>query len=302
MAGDLVTAAHDHDLVHGACHQHLPVAVGGRHRVVVAAVAHQRQRRDPRRPRVAGVIRDRRERQQRLAGAGEALPDRLRVPPEPAPATFAALVRDVGVQRVPTGDPGDRHEAVAADVPDQPFHLACVVALPRPPEAIGEYIVRLEFAEDLRPLARAVPEHPRHRQLRVVVDDAPRHATDVAERGGVPVAERLRRLGRKRLHKPVVAVREIDDQVVRLAFDASDHDQRFADVGLGVAWRMGQRHEHLLPAQPRRAHGGFHDRVAAREPVLRASALAAARGRVPLLLRPGLILAEDLINDPREGV
>ena len=86
----------------------------------------------------------------------------------------------------------------------------------------------------------------------------------------MPVAERLRRLGRKRLHKPVVAVREIDDQVVRLAFDASDHDQRFAEVGLGVAWRMGQRHEHLLPAQPLRAHVGFHDRVAAREPVLRA--------------------------------
>ena len=53
-------------------------------------------------------------------------------------------------------------------------------------------------------------------------------------------------------------------------FDASDHDQRFAEVGLGVAWRMGQRHEHLLPAQPLRAHVGFHDRVAAREPVLRA--------------------------------
>ena len=41
MAGDLVTAAHDHDRVHVAFHQHLPVAVGGRHRVVVAAVAHQ---------------------------------------------------------------------------------------------------------------------------------------------------------------------------------------------------------------------------------------------------------------------
>ena len=86
-----------------------------------------------------------------------------------------------------------------------------------------------------------------------------------------PVAERLRRLGRKRLHKPVVAVREIDDQVVRLAFRTpAIHDQRFAEVGLGVAWRMGQRHEHLLPAQPLRAHVGFHDRVAAREPVLRA--------------------------------
>ena len=81
----------------------------------------------------------------------------------------------------------------------------------------------------------------------------------------VPGAERLRRLGRKRLHKPVVAVREVDDQVVQcLLFDPGDHHQRFAKVGLGVARRMGQGHEHLLPAQPLRAHVGFDNRVAAR--------------------------------------
>ena len=62
MAGDLLTATHDHDLVHVAFHHHRAVTVGGRHRVVVAAVAHQRQRRDPRRALVARVIRDRRPR------------------------------------------------------------------------------------------------------------------------------------------------------------------------------------------------------------------------------------------------
>ena len=97
-------------------------------------------------------------------------------------------------------------------------------------------------------------------------------------------------------------MREVDDQVVCLLFDPGDHHQRFAKVGLGVARRMGQGHEHLLPAQPLRAHVGFDNRVAAREAILRASALADPRGRVPLLLRPGLILAEDLIDDPREGV
>ena len=130
--------------------------------------------------------------------------------------------------------------------------------------------MRLELAEDLRPLARAVPENPRHCQLGVVVDDAPRHAAEVAERGVVPVAERLRRLGWKRLHEPVVAVRKIDDQVVRFAFDAVNDYQCLAKVGLGVARRMRQRHKHLLPAQPLLAHVGFHDRVAAREAVLRA--------------------------------
>ena len=60
MPGDLLTPAHDHDVVDVAFHDHRPVAVGGRHRVVIAAVAHQRQRRDPRRALVAGVVRDRR--------------------------------------------------------------------------------------------------------------------------------------------------------------------------------------------------------------------------------------------------
>ena len=81
MTGDLLTPADDHDDVHVALHHHVAVAVGGWHRVVVAAVAHQRQRRDPRRARVAGFIRDRRQRQQRGAVAREALPDRLGVPP-----------------------------------------------------------------------------------------------------------------------------------------------------------------------------------------------------------------------------
>ena len=130
--------------------------------------------------------------------------------------------------------------------------------------------MRLELAEDSRPLAGAVTEHPRHRQLGVVVDDATRHAADVVERSVVPIAERRRRLRRKGLHERVVAVRQIHDQVVRLAFDAVDDHQRFAEVGLGVARWMRERHKHLLPAQLLLAHVGFDDRVAAREVVLRA--------------------------------
>ena len=152
----------------------------------------------------------------------------------------------------PTGDARDRHEEVAAGVADQPFHLAFVVALPRSSEAIVEQVVRLEFAEDLGPLARAVTENPRHRQLGVVVDDATRYAAEIVKRRVVPVTERLRRLGRKRLHERVVAVRQIHDQVVRLAFEAGDDHQRFTEVGLGVARRVHERHEHLLPASFRR--------------------------------------------------
>ena len=45
-------------------------------------------------------------------------------------------------------------------------------------------------------------------------------------------------------------MRQIHDQVMRLAFDAVDDHQRFAEVGLGVARRMRERHEHLLPTFP----------------------------------------------------
>ena len=89
------------------------------------------------------------------------------------------------------------------------------------------------------------------------------------ERRVVPLAERLRRLGRKRLHERVVTVRQSHDQVVGLAFDPVDDHERLAEVGLGVARRVHERHEHLLPAQPLLAHVVFDDRVAAPERVLR---------------------------------
>ena len=47
MTGDHLGPAGDHHLVDVAADQHLAVAVGGRHRIVGAAIAHQRQRADP---------------------------------------------------------------------------------------------------------------------------------------------------------------------------------------------------------------------------------------------------------------
>ena len=55
--------------------------------------------------------------------------------------------------------------------PDQPLDLALIVALDRPPEAVGEQIVGLQFTEDSSAPAGAVPEDARDRQLGVVVQD-----------------------------------------------------------------------------------------------------------------------------------
>jgi hypothetical protein len=56
VPGDDLGPAGDHHLLDIALHQHRAVAVGGRHRVVVALVAHEGQRGDPCRPAVAGLI------------------------------------------------------------------------------------------------------------------------------------------------------------------------------------------------------------------------------------------------------
>jgi len=58
-------------------------------------------------------------------------------------------------------------------------------------------------------------------------------------------------------------VRTIHRQEVRLLLHSGDHYQRFAEVGLGLAWRMHQRHEHLPAAQLLSAHIVLDDGVAA---------------------------------------
>ena len=57
-----------------------------------------------------------------------------------------------------------------------------------------------------------------------------------------------------------------------------------------------------MPAQRLPAHVVFDGRVAARDGVLDAEAHPDARGRVPVLLRTRLIVGEDVIDDPGEGV
>ena len=48
-----------------------------------------------------------------------------------------------------------------------------------------------------------------------------------------------------RLHKAAVAVGQVQHEVVHLALVAANDHQGLAEVALGVARRMGQRHEHL---------------------------------------------------------
>ena len=110
------------------------------------------------------------------------------------------------------------------------------------------------------------------------------------------VAESFRRLGRIGDHEGCVGVRQVEREVVDLAFDAADNSERFAKVRLRMARRMYQRHEHLLgpPAQAR--HVILHDRDLAREAVLVAQPLEDPLARVALLLRTLLVRHHDRID------
>ena len=199
-------------------------------------------------------------------------------------------------------DPRHRHQEVAPGVADQALDLAFVVALARPAEAVGEEVVRLQLGEDPRALARAVAEDARHRQARVVVQHAPRHAAEEGERRVVPVAERLRRLGRVGLHEAGVRVRQVEAEEVDLPLLAADHRHRLAEVGLPVPGRMHQGHEHLPPPQPPLPDVVLHDRLAAGEAVLGPQPLEDAPRRVPLLARPLPVLLQDPVDDAGEPI
>ena len=230
------------------------------------------------------------------------LADRLVVTAQPIAETAAAIRQQLLVQRGKAGGMGHRHQEVPPDQPDQPLHLALVVALARPAEPIGEQVMRLQFAEHARPLPRPVPQDPGHRQLGVVIQDRRRHPAEERERRNVPGAERLRRLRRIGLHEAGVAVRQVHGEEVDLPLHPADHRQRLAKVRLRMPRIMPQRHEHLPLPLPPRQHVVLHDRQPAAITVLVAQTLEDPLRGVPLLRRPALILFQDLVDDPHERI
>ena len=163
-------AAADHDLVDVAAHQHLAVAIGGRHRVVVA-VAHECQRGDPRgrwsQASKAAAGRAARRGKSRSA-ARRCVCVMTAHPGQPLDRQHCLEMR---VELREAGDTRDRHQEVASRIADQPLDLALVVALAGPAEAVEEQVVRLQLGEGARPLSRAITQDAGHCQLGVVVEN-----------------------------------------------------------------------------------------------------------------------------------
>ena len=61
----------------------------------------------------------------------------------------------------------------------------------------------------------------------------------------MPVAESFGRFGRIRFDEEGIRLRHYHRNIVQLALHAADHTKRLAEVHLGMARRVRQRHEDL---------------------------------------------------------
>ena len=82
---------------------------------------------------------------------------------------------------------------------------------------------------------------------------------------------------------------------------AGDH-QGLAEVALGMARRMRQRHEHLPRLAAMLPHIVLDDGVPAVEPVLVPEPLEDALRRVALLPGNAMIIFQDAVDDARKGL
>jgi hypothetical protein len=100
-----------------------------------------------------------------------------------------------------------------------------------------------------------------------------------------------------RLHEDRIALRQVDDEEPNLLLDTAENNDRLAEVRLGMAGRMRQRNEHLLPHLAARAHVVAHRRVASVEATLVAQTLEDPPCRVTLLGRRRLVGVQDLLDE-----
>ena len=118
----------------------------------------------------------------------------------------------------------------------------------------------------------------------------------------MPVQKRLGGLSRVGLHEAAVAVGQVDDETVGLALHPADDHQGLAEVALGVAWGVGQRHEHL-PGLTAMLSDVVLDRgVSAVVAVLVPEALEYPLGRVPLLPGAREVILQDPVDDACVGL
>src|SRR6516165_5957100 len=195
--------------------KHVAMTVRRRDRVVVEPVANQRQRRDPCRDLLAGVVGWRQGPLERGKIALQPLGDRLAMAAQAVRHPTTAAVQKISVQRFEALEDRKRNEEVPSRVTDEPLDFALVIALARPAEPIPEEVVRLQLGETARPLPLPA-KNASHGDLGVVIKDRLRDAAKEAERPNVAVAEGFCRFSGVADHEAGVRVRQVKSKEVDL--------------------------------------------------------------------------------------
>ncbi len=302
VAGDDLGGAADHHPLDISPDQYLAMAIGHRDGIIIALVAHQRQRAGPSRALVAGVIGRRRQGQERRLVWGHPLDDRFLMAAQFGCLAFPAAGLEMGIQSLEALKTGDGNQKVPAGVADQALDLAFIVALAGPPEAIGEEIVGLQLAEDPGALAHPVPQDTRHGQRGVVVEDRARNTAEESEGHHMAITEGLADLRRISLEKARIRVRQVHGKEMGLTLDPGDDYLGLAEVHLRVAGIVGQGHEDLAAAKPPLSDVVLDDGIAALEAMLVPEPLEDPSGRVPLFARRRAVLLKNAINYAGEGI
>ena len=233
---------------------------------------------------------------QRRQIAHQPFADRLFLAAGPFALAGATSLGQGRVQRRERGRVRQRRHEGALGVLHQPFDLAFVVALARPAEAIPKQEMADQLGEGARAGTLAVAEDPGHRQLGVVVQDRLRHAAEKGKGRDVPVQEGFRRLRRIGLYERRVGMGQIEAEHMQHHAHAADDADALAEIDLGMAGRMGQRHKGLLHPHPLQPDVILHHRVAAGIPVFGPQPLENPLGRVPLLRRRAPVRRQDRVD------
>jgi hypothetical protein len=184
---DHLGAAADDDLVHIAANLDLVMGKGDRHRIVIATIAHHGDRGDPGADLLAGVIGCCRQDHQRIEIMQQPFADRLAVTPQDRVLALEALFLQPGVQRIKALEARHRHQEVPPAKADHPLDVTLVIALAWPTEPVLEQVMRLQLGEGPGALSGPVPENPRHRNRRVVIQHRQRDAAEEREGRNMPV-------------------------------------------------------------------------------------------------------------------
>ena len=162
-----------------------------------------------------------------------------------------------------------------------------------------EEIMALQPQELPREHAAPLLDHFRHGDLRVVVGDPLRHAAEELEGPAMALLKRLGAFPGKDLAEEGVAERQRHHEHRHLPLLPPIDDRRLAEIGLGFARPMHQRHEHFRRPPLPASHLFLDDRSAAAIPLF-AEPLQNPLGRVPLLLRGLLVGFENLVDQRHE--